>query len=62
MIQNILLFAFGAILGAAFGIFLVAMLSANKQEDITHEKLERYKEGYQKGFDDGYELKKSHLK
>ena len=47
--QNILIFTLGLIVG----IGLVALLSANKPEDIEHEKAEKYKQGYEKGFKDG---------
>lgn len=62
MMQNILLFGLGLVVGVVFSIFLIALLSANKRDDIEHEKLVSFKEGYQKGFDDGCELHKSHLK
>lgn len=47
--QNFLIFVFGFIVGIA----LVALLSANKPDDIEHEKAEKYKRGYEKGFKDG---------
>ena len=47
--QIILIFGAGFILG----IGLVALLSANKPDDIEVEKAEKYKQGYEKGFKDG---------
>ena len=53
--QNILML----ILGFIIGVIIVALLSANKPEDIEQEKLEKYKQGYDKGFKDGcdYQIK-----
>jgi hypothetical protein len=47
--QNILIF----VLGFIVGVVLVALLGANRPDDIEHEKAEKYKEGYDKGFKDG---------
>ena len=47
--QSILIFGAGFILGVG----LVALLSANKPDDIEVEKAEKYKQGYEKGFKDG---------
>ena len=44
-------FVFGS--GIIVGVFLIALLSANKPDDIEYEKEERYKQGYEKGFKDG---------
>lgn len=53
--QSILIFFSGFIVGIA----LIALLTANKPEDIEQEKLEKYKQGYDKGFKDGcdYQIK-----
>lgn len=60
--QNILMLGLGVMVGAAIGVVVMALLSASKQADLEHEKLMAYKEGYQKGHNDGYDLKKSHMK
>lgn len=46
-------------LGIIIGVVLVAVLGANNPDDIEHEKAEKYKEGYEKGFKDGcdYQIK-----
>ena len=62
MIQDILLVFSGMVVGCAIGIFIMAMLISGKQSDIESERIMSYKDGYQKGFDDGYALKKSHTK
>lgn len=49
------------ILGICFGIALAALLSANNKDDIECAMMNSYKEGYEKGFNDGYELKKDHI-
>jgi len=53
--QYILIFFSGLIVG----IGLIALLSANKPDDIEHEKAEKYKQGYENGFKDGcdYQIK-----
>lgn len=53
--QSILIFFSGFIVG----IVLIALLTANKPEDIEQEKLEKYKQGYDNGFKDGcdYQIK-----
>jgi hypothetical protein len=56
--QNFLIFIFGFIVGVG----LVALFSANKPDEKEYEKAEKYKQGYEKGFKDGCELQKSHLK
>ena len=61
MIIDILLFALGTFVGAALTILLIALLSANKRDDLAHEKWMSFKDGYEKGYDDGYELRKSRL-
>ena len=52
----------GFMLGTAFGIFLVAVLQANKPEDIAHDIRSGYNDGYEKGYadglSDGYALKR----
>lgn len=49
--QNVLML----ILGFIIGVVLVALLSANKADEIELEKAEIYKQGYDKGFRDGCE-------
>ena len=46
-------------LGIIIGVVLVALLGSNRPDDIEHEKAEKYKEGYEKGFKDGcdYQIK-----
>ena len=46
-------------LGFIVGVVLVALLGANKSDEIELEKAEKYKEGYDKGFKDGcdYQIK-----
>ena len=53
--QNFLIFSLGFIVGVG----LVALLSANKPDDIEIEKAEKYKQGYENGFKDGcdYQIK-----
>lgn len=53
--QSILIFVAGFIVGVA----LVALLGANKPDEIELEKAEKYKQGYEKGFKDGcdYQIK-----
>ena len=53
--QNLLML----VLGFIIGVVLVALLGANKPDDIEHEKAEKYKQGYDKGFRDGcdYQIK-----
>ena len=53
--QNFLIF----VLGFIAGVGLVALLSANKPDDIEIEKAEKYKQGYENGFKDGcdYQIK-----
>lgn len=58
--QNLLLFGLGTIVGMIITIFLIALLSANKRDDLEHEKLMCYKEGYEKGFTKGCEFKSQH--
>ena len=57
--QNYLIFGLGFIIGSVVGILLVALLNANKLDDIEHEKAEKYKQGYDEGFKDGcdYQIK-----
>ena len=51
-----------ASIGALICLIVVSMLTIGKKADVDSEKAECYKEGYQKGFDDGYDLKQCHLK
>lgn len=62
MIYDIILFFGGVVLGTFLSIALFALMNASKQEDVALEKLTIYKDGYQKGYDDGYELRNSHMK
>ena len=62
MIQDLFLFGFGLVVGASGLLFLIALLKANKPDEIMSEKLKSYEEGYQVGFDDGYELRQNHYK
>lgn len=61
MIQDLILFGIGLMVGAFGMLFLIALLKANKPDEIMDEKLKSYEEGYQVGFDDGYELRKKHF-
>ena len=56
--QGILIF----IAGFSAAVVFIALLSANKPDDVEHEKSECYKSGYSKGFEDGYGLRTDHLK
>jgi hypothetical protein len=47
------MFVLGNIVGTVISILLIALFRANKVDDIEQEKLERYKQGYEKGFKDG---------
>jgi hypothetical protein len=60
--QGILMLILGLVAGGTIGVVIMALLSASKQADLEHEKLMAYKDGYQKGYDDGYALKQSHMK
>lgn len=62
MIQDILIFVAGLFVGGAVGLLVMALLIVGKQSDIESERIMSYKDGYQKGFDDGYALQKSHTK
>lgn len=62
MIQDILIFVAGLFVGGALGVFIMALLITAKQSDMESERIMSYKDGYKKGFDDGYETQKSHLK
>ena len=55
MLHEILIFGFGLLVGFVLTVTLIALLSANKLDDIEQEKLQCYKQGYKKGFNDGYE-------
>lgn len=59
--HDLIIFGIGLVAGASMMIFLIAMLKANKPDEIMSEKLKSYEEGYQVGFDDGYELRKKHF-
>jgi uncharacterized membrane-anchored protein YhcB (DUF1043 family) len=60
--QEILIFGLGIMVGAAIGVVIMSLLNISKKADLENEKLMEYKNGYQKGFDDGYDLQKSHTK
>ena len=48
--------------GLLVGILLVALLSANKVKYTEEDLFKSYKDGYEEGFDDGYELKEQHTR
>lgn len=58
--QYLLVFCVGMVAGSGFAFVLIALLSANKRDDLEHEKLMCYKEGYEKGFTEGCEFKSQH--
>lgn len=60
--QYLLIFGLGLVLGTGLGISLMVIKKDHKSDKLERVNLDRYKEGYQKGFDDGYDLKQSHLK
>lgn len=60
--QGILMLGFGLVSGVIIGFFIKTLSYERKSRNIEQEKLMSYKDGYKKGFDDGYELQKSHLK
>ena len=60
--HDLIIFGIGLVTGASMMIFLIAMLKANKPDEIMSEKFKSYEEGYQVGFDDGYELRQKHFK
>ena len=60
--QDLIMFFIGLFAGGTIAVIITSMLVAGKRFDIETEKQMVYKEGYQKGFDDGYELQKSHTK
>ena len=60
--QNFLLMVLGTFIGIGVDELLTPLFCKNKKYNIEQEKLASYKEGYKKGFDDGYELQKTHLK
>ena len=49
MVNNILICLLIFIIGTMFGIFLIALLSANKHDDIEQEKRDCYKQGFEDG-------------
>lgn len=59
---NLIFFGLGFIAGAFVMILIIALLNANKPDEILSEKLNGYEEGYRVGFDDGYELRQNHYK
>lgn len=60
--HDLIIFGTGCVVGEIVLLILLALFRANKPDEIISEKLKSYEEGYKKGFDDGYELQKSHLK
>ena len=60
--QDILILGIGLVSGVIIGLFIKTLSYAKTNRNIEHEKLMSYKDGYKKGFDDGYDLKKSHTK
>ena len=59
---NLIIFGIGLVTGSFGMLFLIAMLKANKPDEILNERMKSYEEGYQVGFDDGYELRQKHYK
>ena len=55
-----LVFVTGIAIGSLMMIIILSFLKANEQGGIEQEKLMAYKDGYKKGLDDGYDLKKQH--
>lgn len=51
-----------ASIGALICLIVVSMLTIGKKADVDSEKMHCYKEGYEKGFDDGYNLKQNQMK
>lgn len=49
-------------IGAFICLIVVSMLTIGKKADVDSEKMHCYKEGYEKGFDDGYNLKQNQMK
>lgn len=60
--HDLIMLGIGFVVGEIVLLILLAILNANKPDEIIHKKLTSYEEGYKKGFDDGYELQKSHVK
>ena len=56
MAIKILMFLLGNIVGSASTVVIIALLKANKREDVEYEKLEKYKQGYEKGYKDASAL------
>lgn len=59
---NLIMFGLGFVAGAIVMILIIALLKANKPDEILSEKFMSYEEGYRVGFDDGYELRQNHYK
>ena len=55
-----LIFGLGVFVGTVVMVLVLSLLSMNKKDDAEHEKRMAYKDGYEKGFDDGYELRYKH--
>ena len=51
-----------ASIGALICLIVVSMLTIGKKADVDSEKMDCYKKGYKKGFDDGYNLKQNQMK
>ena len=60
--HGLIMLGVGFAVGEIVLLILLAFFKANKPDEIISEKLKSYEEGYKKGFDDGYELQKSHVK
>lgn len=52
---ELLMFILGLVVGAIVCLFVMALLTANKCEESA---LANYKEGYEKGYNDGCEFNK----
>ena len=60
--HDLIIFGLGLACGIGVGIAFMVWKKSRKSDVIKRVDLDQYKEGYQKGFDDGYDLKQSHLK
>ena len=60
--HDLILIATSVLFGAFITLIVMSVLAISKKSDNELEKMRCYKEGYQKGFDDGYDLKQCHLK
>ena len=60
--HDLILIATGIVIGMVITIVIMSLCAISKKADEELEKMRCYKEGYQKGFDDGYDLKQCHFK